>query len=61
MSKQNASKNSMRGKRRVRKQSSKPSKAFVKKVQRIIHADTETKTVVFIERYCVQPTNKFRW
>lgn len=47
MSKQNASKNSMRGKRRVRKQSSKPSKAFVKKVQRIIHADTETKTVVF--------------
>jgi len=45
----NAGKNkkSMRGKRRVRKQSSKPSKTFVKKVQRIIHKDTETKVVVY--------------
>lgn len=45
----NARKNkkSMRSKRRVRKQSSKPSKSFVKKVQRIIHKDTETKVVVY--------------
>jgi len=37
----------MRGKRRMRKQSSKASKSFVKKVQRIIHKDTETKCVVY--------------
>lgn len=49
MAKQNVRKNkkSMRGKCRMRKQSSKPSKSFVKKVQRIIHKDTETKVVVY--------------
>jgi len=36
-----------RGGRKTGKRSGKPSKAFVRKVQKIIHKDVETKTVVF--------------
>lgn len=36
-----------RGGRKATKRSNKPSKAFVRKVQKIIHKDVETKTTVF--------------